>query len=150
MGLDRAAVIGFMRGAFRRGESASRFIADMKVRGLSYRRTDMLSDWRSVNELEAKKGLMQYVRKAYYPAVASTAQVTWDIKGEYMYVVRVKSRIKPGVPITERLVNIVSDVPMTPDMVTQSIVTKWSEWEDYTAEELGEIIPWSAVHRVME
>ena len=150
MAIERATVIGLMRGAFRRGESASRFITDMKVRGLSYRKTTMLSDWRSINELETKKALMQYVRKDYYPSEAVTAQVSWDLTQEYMYVVKVKSRLKPGVPITERNINITSDVPMTPRMVEQAVIEKWAEWEDYTSEELGDIIPWAAVHKVME
>lgn len=149
MGVKRAAVIGLMRGSFRRGQSASSFLQDMRVKGLSYRRTDMLADWRSVNELEAKKGLMQYVRKGYFPTQKTIAQVEWAISEEYMYVVRVKSRLSPGVPVTERMVNIVSDHPMTPDMVTQAVVEKWSEWEDYTAEAVEEIIPWSAVHRTI-
>ena len=150
MALKRAAVIGLMRGAFRRGQSAGAFLRDMKAKGLSYRRTDMLGDWRSVNELERKAGAMQYIRKGYYPTEKSVAAVTWDISEEYMYVARVKSRLRPGVPMTERKVNILSDIPMTPDMVTQAIIEKWSEWEDYTAEELGEIIPWTAVHRIMD
>lgn len=150
MGLKRATVIGLMRGAFRRGESASRFIGDMKVRGLTYRHTTMLADWRSVNELETKKDLMKYVRKDYYPTKAITAQVTWDLSEEYMYVVKVKSRREPGVPITERNVNITSDVPMTPRMVEQAVVEKWAEWEDYTAEAIEEIIPWGAVQRARE
>lgn len=150
MAIERATVIGLMRGAFRRGESAARFIRDMKVRGLSYRHTDMRADWRSVNELETKKDLMQYVRKDYYPSKAVTAQVTWDLSQEYMYVVKVKSRREPGVPITERNVNITSDVPMTPRMVEQAVVQKWSEWEEYGAEPIEEIIPWAAVHKVME
>lgn len=147
MALKRAQVIGFMRGAFRRGESAGRFIADMKVRGLSYRRTDMLADWRSVNELETKQGLMQYVRRDYFPTQTTTAQVTWALSQEYMYVVKVRSRREPGVPITERKVNITSDVPMTPRMVEQAIVEKWAEWEKYGAEEIEDIVPWAAVHR---
>ncbi|GAH20616.1 unnamed protein product [marine sediment metagenome] len=34
---------------------------------------------------------------------------------------------------------------MTPAMVEQAIIEKWSEWEDYTAEAIEEITPWTAV-----
>jgi len=122
----------------------------MRAKGLSYRWTTMLSDWRAVNELETKAGLMKYVRKDYYPAKSVMAELPWKLSQEYMYVVRVKSRIEPGVPITERKVNITSDVPMTTGMVEQAVIEKWAEWEDYTAEELGEIIPFTAIHRTME
>lgn len=150
MGIDRATVMPLMRRAIKRGQSVTSFYWQMRTKGLAYRKTDFFADYKGKKEIVSKEGKMQYVRRDYYPTEASTAQVTWDISQEYMYVVRVKTRAKPGVPVTERKVNIMSDVPMTPRMVEQAIVEKWSEWEDYTAEELGEIIPWSAVHRVME
>jgi len=49
MSIIRAETIARMRGAFRKGLSAARFISDMQTVGLSYRRTDMLADWRTVN-----------------------------------------------------------------------------------------------------
>lgn len=150
MPIKRANVIALMRGAFRRGQSAGSFITDMRARGLTYRRTDMLADWRSVNELERKEGAMRFVRKDYYPTKASMAEVEWKLSQEYMYKVKVESRLRPDVPITERLVNIMSDKPLTPAMVEQQLIEKWSEWEDYTAEAIEKVIPFSAVHKVME
>lgn len=149
MALKRATVIGLMRGAFRRGQSASSFIWDMKQRNLSYRRTDMLGDWRSINELEKKKGLMRFIRKDYYPAAPQMAEVEWLMSKEYMYKVQVQSRLQPDEPITERFVNIMSDEPMTSAMVEQAVTEKWTEWEDYTAEAIEKIQVWTAVHRAV-
>jgi len=148
-GTVRASVIPLMRGAYLRGQSASAFVADMKVKGLSYRRTTMLSDWRSEAQLEAKKDLMKYVRKDYYPTKAAIAQVDYMYGKEYMYKVKVESRLRPDVPITERFVNIMSDVPMTPRMVEQAVIEKWAEWEDYTAEAIDRVIPWLASQTTM-
>ncbi|GAH67403.1 unnamed protein product, partial [marine sediment metagenome] len=67
MGIVRAETIARMRIAFREGVSASRFIRDMKEVGLSYRRTDMLADYRSVAGLERVEGALRYVRKDRYP-----------------------------------------------------------------------------------
>jgi len=150
MAVKRAAVIGLMRGAFRRGQSASAFLRDMKAKGLSYRRTDMLSDWRSVNELERKAGAMRAVRRDYFPSNKAMAQVEWDMSQEYMFKVKVQSRLSPGEPIQERFVNILSDRPMTPEMVEQAVTEKWAEWEDYTAEAIEKMVVWTAVHKVME
>lgn len=148
MPLKRANVIALMRGAFRRGQSATSFIWDMKQKQLSYRRTTMLSDWRTINELEKKKGLMRFVRKDYYPAKIAMAEVEWLLSQEYMYKVKVESRLRPDVPITERFVNIMSDTPMTAAMVEQAVTEKWAEWEDYTAEAIEKMQVWTAVHRV--
>lgn len=149
MGVKRAAVIGLMRGAFRRGQSAGSFIRAMRAKGLTYRRTDMLSDWRSVNELERKAGAMRFVRRDYYPTEKAMAEVEWSLSQEYMYKVKVESRLRPGEPVTERFVNIMSDTPLTPSMVEQTVTEKWSDWEDYTAESIEKMVVWTAVHRTV-
>ncbi len=150
MGIIRAETIARMRGAFREGLSATRFIKDMAATGLSYRRSDMLADWRSVNQLEVKEGLARYIRKDRYPTEKSMAAVTWATSKEYMYKVKVQSVIRAGEPITERFVNILSDIPMTPGMIEAEVMERWGEWEKYAAEEITALQTWSAVHRVME
>jgi len=150
MGIVRAETIARMRGAFREGLSATRFIKDMAAVGLSYRRTDMLADWRSINELEVKEGLARHIRKDRYPTTKTMAAVTWNTSKEFMYKVKVKSVIKAGEPITERFVNILSDVPMTPAMIEAEVEKQWFEWEKYKAEEIVGLTTWSAVRKVME
>ena len=146
----RAETIARMRGAFREGLSATRFIGEMKTAGLSYRRTEMLSDWRSVNELERKKDLLRYVRKDYYPTEKTIAAVSWELSKEYLYTVKVRSRLDPGQPITDRFVNILSDIPMTPGQISQAVIEKWVEWEKYQTEIIEDLVPWTAVHKVMD
>ena len=149
-GSIRSEVIARMRGAFREGVSASSFITEMRSADLSYRRTDMLADWRSVNELEHKADAFKYVRKDYYPTEKSMASVEWALSQEYMFKVKVTSRLKPGEPLTERFVNILSDIPMTPGEVAESVIEQWREWEKYKAEHIEAVIPWTAVHKVMK
>jgi len=144
MSLLRANVIALMRGAVRRGQSRTSFLADMKVRGLTYLRKDMLADWGSITEIIAKEGMLRYVRRDYYPAQKSMAAVEYAIEGEYMYKIKVQTRLRPDAPLEERFVNIVSDTPMTPAMMEQAVVEKWSEWEYEPLEAIEEIAPWSA------
>ncbi|GAH56389.1 unnamed protein product [marine sediment metagenome] len=144
----RSQALLLMRKAFRKGQSASSFIQGMKAKGLSYRRTVMLSDWRSVNELERKEGAFRYVRKDYYPSKQSLAEVEWKLSQEFMYKVKVQSRLRPDEPITDRFVNIMSDIPMTPRQVQEQVESKWAEWEKYAPEELVDLQVWSAVHKV--
>ncbi len=150
MGIVRAEVIAKMRGAFRSGKTASRFLTDMKAAGLSYRRTDMLSDWRSVNQLERKEGAIRNVRRDRYPTAKTMAQVEWGLSKEFMYKVKVQSVIKAGEPMTERFVNIMSDIPLTPSMIEAEVEKAWAEWERYAAEEITGLQVWSAVRKVME
>lgn len=150
MGIERAQVIASMRGAFRQGMSATRFIMQMRAEGLAYRKQTMLSDWSSINELERKAGRMRFVRKDYLPARTAMAQVAWKMSREYMYKIKVESRLREGEPIVERFVNIMSDKPLTSRQIEQQVTERWGEWEKYAPEELYKIQPWTAVHRVME
>lgn len=150
MSIDRAELLLLMKKAFRQKQSATSLYWELRAKGRVIRKTDFFRDFAVVNELEQKAGRMKYVRRDRYPAASVMAELPWKLSQEYMYVVRVKSRIEPGVPVTERRVNICSDVPMTPRMVEQAVTEKWVEWEDYTAEELGEIIMFTAVHRTIK
>ena len=150
MGVKRATVIGWMRGAFERGQSASSFFRDMRAKGLAYRDTRMYADWRTANQLKIKKGLMRFVRRDRFPGAEALAQVDYKLSDEYMYKVKVESRLSPGEPLTERFVNIMSDRKMTPAMVEQAVTEKWAEWEDYTAEAIEKMVVWTAMRRVKE
>lgn len=147
MGIERATVIARMRAAFREGMSASKFLQQMKSEGLSYRRTTMLSDWRSVNEIERKEGALRFVRKDRMPTKTVVATVEWDLSQEFMYKIKTLSRLKPGEPIVERFVNIMSDKPLTPQEIGSQVEERWGEWEKYAAEELVGLQVWSAAQR---
>lgn len=148
MSLKRAQVIGLMRGAFRRGQSATSFLWDMREKGLSYRRTDMLSDWRSVNELEVKADLLRYVRKDYYPTEKSIAQVDFALSHEYMYKVKVQSRLTPDAPLTERFVNIMQDEPITPARIEELAWEMIKEQSPKVVSQVERITPWTAIHKI--
>lgn len=113
MGIIRAEVIARMHKAFQEGVSASRFIKDMRSAGLSYRRSDMLADWRDVNEIEIKDGLARYVRKGYVPSERVAELKEWALSREYMYKVRTESILRPGEAPVSRFVNIMADSPLT-------------------------------------
>lgn len=148
MAIARAEFIARARVAFRKGVSQTRFIADMKAAGLSYRRTDMINDFHTVSGIEKKSGLMQYVRKNYYPSKTVMAATTWRTSTEYTYTLRVKSRISPDAPITERMVKIPADRPLTP-MEAEELT--WEMIKGQSPKLVGlveEITPWSAMQRV--
>ena len=150
MGIVRAETIARMRGALKKGLSASKFISNMRAAGISYRRSDMLADWRSVNQLAKKEGTLRFVRKGRYPTETVIAAVSWDLGTEYMYTVRVQSQTPEGVPEKPHFVNINTNVPMTPEMVEQRAIEERAKEEKYAGELLIAVTPWSAVRKVTE
>jgi len=136
--------------AFEQGMSQTSFLREARRRGISYRKTDMIADFHTVNKLERKKGALQFVRKDYYPTQKAMAQVTYDLTYEFMYVLKVRSRLEPGVDITERNINISSDIPMTPRMVEEKAWQMIGEQSPDKRKQVEEILPWTAMQRVSE
>lgn len=149
-GEKRTQVILRAKLAFKKGVSASKFIENMRVRGLSYRRTDMLADFRSVNELEVKADRLKYVRKDRVPTAAVIAQVDWELSREFMFKVKIRSRIAPGEPITERFVNIMSDRPLTPGIVEGLVWSLIGEQSPKLASQVISVTPWTAIQRILQ
>jgi hypothetical protein len=150
MSIIRAEVIARMRVAFREGMSASTFIENMRAVGLSYRRTDMLADWRDVNELEKKEGLARYVRKGYVPSERSAEIKAWEMSREYMYKVRSESVLRAGEPVVTRFVNIMSDKPLTIEEIeVEAWERSFTQSPPVEAEERKFTVI-TAIHKAME
>jgi len=149
-GQIRSEVILRAKKAFTEGISASTFISQMRGLGLSYRRTDMLADFRSVNELERKADAFKFVRKDYYPTIRSMAQVDFKISTEFMYKLKVHARTEPGLPITERFINISSDIPLTRGMVEEKAWEMIGEQSPDKRKQVERIVGWTAIQRVSD
>lgn len=150
MAIQRATFIAKMRKAFREGKTGTSFYWELRSLGPVYRKSQFLSDYRSISGLEKKEGALRYVRKDYFPAKAAMAQVEWMLSKEYMYKVKVESRIRPDEPLTERFVNIMSDNPLTPREFEE---LAWEMIKEQSPKRIGEVealTGWSAVQRVME
>ena len=148
MSIKRSTAIPLMREAFAKGQSRASFLRELRAEGLTYRKTVMHSDWRSIAQLETKKDLLKYVRKDKLPTPRVIAKVTWDIKSEYMYVLKVKSRLAPDESITERNINIMQDTPLTPAEIER---LGWEMISEQSPKEIAKVVsitPFTAVQRV--
>lgn len=150
MSIARMKVRQLMKAAIKRGQSARSFIWEMRQKGMGYRHTVMLADWRTAGQIEAKKDVARFIRKDRYPTTESIVVFeTTKTLPEFMYTIKVKSVIHPDKPVDQQYVNIFSDVPMTPAMVEQAVTEKWAEWEDYTAVALEEPVV-STIYRMVK
>ena len=146
--LRRPAAILKMKDAIDRGLNIEGFIRELKVTIGTYRRTNMLADWRSVNNIEARKDLVKYVRKDRLPSMHIMADVEWELSGEYMYKVSAWTQTRPDEPLTSRFVSIISDKLLTLGEVEQQIFSKWGQWENYLTESLKSIQVVEILHRI--
>jgi hypothetical protein len=134
--------------AMARGLTIEGFIRELRGTFGTYRRQLMLSDWRSVNNIEARKDVVKYIRKDRLPSIKAVADVEWEMSQEYMYKCHVWSQVEGVGPMKERFVNIMSDKLLTPAQVLEEVGERWGEWEKYENEELKRAVVVGVYHRV--
>ena len=146
--LRRPSAILKIPEAIARGLTVEGFIRELKEAGLTYRRTLMLADWRSVSGIEAKKDVVKYIRKDRMPSMRAVADVEWNMSEEYMYKVKCWVRVEPDEPLRERFANYMSDKLLTPAQLEKPFYEKWSRTEKYEKEILERIQLIGIYHRV--
>lgn len=147
-GQKRSEFIARARIAVRKGMSQAAFIRQATDKGYSLRRQRMLAEWRNITGVETKKDRLKYVRKDRMPSAAVIAQVDWALSQEYMYVLKMRTQTRPGEPIFEQNINIMSDRPLTPGEVEEQA---WLMVQEQPPEKYGRVIslmPWAVVQRI--
>lgn len=130
------------------GLSPTAIIKEFTSLGITYRRTTMLSDIRSVSGVEAKKDRAKYIRRDRRPTPRSVADVAWDLSDEYMYKLAVQSRLNPNEPLTSRYINIESDKLLTPKEVEEQARQAWGTFEKYGQEAIESLSLVQVYHRI--
>jgi len=150
MSIIRAETIVRMRAAITEGLSANRFIREVKAIGLSYRRTDMLADWRNLAGIEKQRDLTRFVRKGYVPAARSVEIERWAMSQEYMYKVRCQQTFA-GVPADKPIfINIMHDTPRTIEALEREAWERALPQSPPKAGEERQFVVMSAIHRAEE
>jgi hypothetical protein len=149
----RPAAILRIPEAIARGLTVTGFIKELTGLGLSYRRALMLSDWRTIANIEARKDVIKYVRKDRYPTVKEYAETEWNWRSEWAYKVKVFARLSPGEPTIPRFQMYDYDKPLTPGEVEALVRKKWTSEEGYAETvycgELMDVVLIGAYHRAI-
>lgn len=149
-GIIRVEVRHRMSAAIAAGKSASKFLTEMRSEGLGYRRTVFLSDWRSAANLKEKEGLLKYVRKDRLPSPQLFADTADKYSREFIYIMKVRTRLAPGEPTEDRLVSIQSDRQLTPTEMESEVYEDWGGWYPERMDQIIAVIPETVMRRVVK
>lgn len=150
MPTKRAIVLLRMREAIQANKSFNQLYREAQEKGLSYRRTDMLKDWRDTGNMEKKEGTARYIRKGYVPATNTVELKAWEMSSEYMYRVSVKGQIYPDKPLEKQFVNLMSDRPLTVEQVEARMSELIATSEKYKETKIAGLQVWSVYKRKEE
>ena len=64
--------------AIARGLTPTKFLAQLRLKGLGYRKQRFLADWRNVSGTEKRKDALKFVRRDRRPPMAAIADVAWN------------------------------------------------------------------------
>ncbi|GAJ23238.1 unnamed protein product, partial [marine sediment metagenome] len=81
-----------------------------------------------------------FVRKDRIPSPKLFAEINWKYKKEYIYKANTWSRIHPDEPLTERLVTLTHDKPLSSKEVEAEITQRWIRDEKYEPYKLDGIL----------
>lgn len=141
----RGLAQAFLRAASEAGQSFGEVFRDMQAGGMqTYRRTDMLSDYRQFRGIPEKADLLQYVRKDYTPS----AKLYTVTKGYQHTKFRYQLNVDIYKPLTgETFVmstNIASDVQLTPRQLEEAGINSVMPGVDKSEFEITGYRPYAA------
>lgn len=117
----RGLAQAFLRSAATKGIKFGDVFKSMQDAGMStYRRTNMLKDYRQFAGIPAKADLLQFVRKDYTPSHTLYTVTTGYQHSKFRYQLNV-TVYKPLTGETFTMpTNIASDVPLTPNQIQEA------------------------------
>jgi len=107
----------FIRSGVSKGLSASATIRSLRHAGLTYRRSDMLRDYREWAQVPAKANVIRYVRRDYRPSQAMYVATTGKQTATYRYQVTGNIYNPVSRDTVKFTTNVVSDRQLTPQEI---------------------------------
>lgn len=150
MGLLRAETLLRIKIAIKAGQGATATYFALRKIGKVTRKTDFLADFRMEAGIKKKEGLMRFVRKDRYPTSTAMAGLSKDASKEFLYKLKYRQVIRPGEPAEDMFVNLMSDVPLTPEMLEAEVVKQWGEMERYRPQSLTGLQVYSVFRKGIE
>jgi len=145
---ERGILMPLMFRALESNFSFNSFYRSARDKGISYRRSDMLSDWHTTRDLVQKRDELRGLSAGDFPKLTEVAESRFEWTEPFVYQARVEAQLAKGVAPTERFVTVLSAEPLTSGQIFEQITAKWPTYEYGKRERLVTIEPVAAIHWV--
>jgi len=147
MAAERGTLRPLMYQAVEQGTSFNAFYRSAREHGISYRRSDMLSDYADVRMELASRERIRSLNAGDIPEATEVGAIKFTRPGAYYYRARVEVQTAEGAIPTQRFVTVVSEDQLTISGIMGQITQKWPTYEYGKRERLREIEIVAALHR---
>jgi hypothetical protein len=111
--LRRPLAILRMPEAMARGLNVTGFIKELKALGMTYRRPQMLADWRYVGNIKQVRDSYKSIRRDYKPSDRNLIGVDWEMHHKFMYKFELNAEERTRLGLKPIGINIMSDERLT-------------------------------------
>lgn len=125
MSTERGILRSLMYKALDTAYSFNAFYRSAVEKGLSYRRSEMLADWRSIASELTNRAALRSLREGDIPEHTVVGVSPFRYTEPFIYKARVEYQVSVGAPVLEQFVTVLSSKALTMGGAVGQVMEKW-------------------------
>lgn len=136
MSTERGILRTLMYKALDAAYSFNAFYRSAQEKGITYRRSDMLADWRSIQSELSNRAALRSLSAGDIPEHTRVGATPFPYTKPFIYKARVEYQVSAEAPITEQFVTVVSSKALTIGGAVGQVMEKWPDFAYGKAERI--------------
>lgn len=125
MSTERGILRSLMYKALDAAYSFNAFYRSASEKGISYRRSDMLADWRSIQSELSNRAALRSLSAGDIPEHTRVGASPFKYTEPFIYKARVEYKVSAEAPLTEQFVTVLSSKALTMGGAVGQVMEKW-------------------------
>lgn len=125
MSTERGILRSLMYKALDAAYSFNAFYRSAQEKGISYRRSDMLADWRSIQSELTNRAALRSLSAGDIPEHTAVGTTPFKYTEPFIYKARVEYQVSAEAPLTEQFVTVLSSKALTIGGAVGQVMEKW-------------------------
>ena len=125
MAKERGILRSLMYTALDAAHTFNAFYRSAREKGISYRRSDMLADWRSIQSELANRAALRSLRAGDIPEHTRVGASPFRYTEPFIYKARVEYQVSAEAPVTQQFVTVLSPKALTIGGAVGQVLEKW-------------------------
>ena len=134
MSTERGILRSLMYKALDAAYSFNAFYRSAQEKGISYRRSDMLADWKSIQSELTNRAALRSLSAGDIPEHTAVGASPFKYTQPFIYKARVEYQISAEAPIIEQFVTVLSSKALTIGGAVGQVLEKWPGFDYGKAE----------------
>lgn len=125
MSTERGILRSLMYKALDAAYSFNAFYRSAQAKGITYRRSDMLADWKSIQSELTNRAALRSLSAGDIPEHTRVGTTPFRYTEPFIYKARVSYQVSAEAPLTEQFVTVLSSKALTIGGAVGQVLEKW-------------------------